>query len=279
MEKERTQSLDRYLNDPLYRQCYGTMVSVLNLIGPHNGIVYTQLDYVDIFSHAEQCVNRVLNADYPEIEISNVLTQLRQEYDFDNMQRKDSQQIGCMIELIFIVVLWDSMEEKSEYVLMAFRNFRTFVENHATPYLYTSDAIPLWKLVTKRINYDVAAVTSAYADEQPSQEITQLKAENDRLRKELEELRGLNNAKPLCLNPRQKVQLELLCRLLETAGADFSKHGVKAEAARLAQYITGSDIQTGRNYMSNRDLNTSIHREEVLKVNSQLKKLGISIIL
>ena len=72
-----------------------------------------------------------------------------------------------------------------------------------------------------------------------------------------------------------KVRLEVFCKLLEESGVDFEGHGVKAECGRFANYIAGLPLSTCSNYMSNRDLNTSKHCEEVLKVNSTLKQVGI----
>lgn len=84
---------------------------------------------------------------------------------------------------------------------------------------------------------------------------------------------------PIVSNPHDKVRLELLCKLFENSGASTKERGQKAELARLAAFITGLSVGTCKNYMTNRDLNTSKHSEEVLIVNSQLKKVGIDILL
>lgn len=80
---------------------------------------------------------------------------------------------------------------------------------------------------------------------------------------------------PISNDPHDKVRLEIFCKLLEAAGVNFQVYGRKAEAARFAHHMTGIPISTCKNYMTNRDLNTTEHAEEVLKTNSSIKKLGI----
>ena len=74
-----------------------------------------------------------------------------------------------------------------------------------------------------------------------------------------------------------KVRLELLLRFIEENGIELQKRGNKARAARLLQMITELPSSTCRNYMTNRDLNTQTHNEEILKINTELQALGISV--
>ena len=95
---------------------------------------------------------------------------------------------------------------------------------------------------------------------------------------EIQRLKGelrVYQQEPISDNPHDKVRLEVFCKLLEVSEVDFKKYGTKAEAARLAQMITGLPFSTCRNYMTNRDLNTTKHSEEVLRTNTSIKKLGI----
>ena len=74
-----------------------------------------------------------------------------------------------------------------------------------------------------------------------------------------------------------KVRLELLLRFIEENGIELQKRGNKARAARLLQMITELPSSTCRNYMTNRDLNTQTHNEEILKIDTELQALGISV--
>lgn len=108
-----------------------------------------------------------------------------------------------------------------------------------------------------------------------------LKEKDEEIQKLNEEILKLNEElavyqqEPITDNPHDKVRLEVFCKLLEKSGVEFEKYGTKAEAARLAEYITGVAPSTCGNYMTNRDLNTTVHSEEVLRVNTQIKKIGI----
>ena len=74
-----------------------------------------------------------------------------------------------------------------------------------------------------------------------------------------------------------KVRLDLLLRLIENDGADLEKHGNKMKAATIMQSVTGLPLQTCKNYCTNRDLNTTVHSEETLTMNSILQALGMKI--
>lgn len=110
-----------------------------------------------------------------------------------------------------------------------------------------------------------------------SEEVTSatLKQKNE-LIQQLQEQLAAHETGPIVEDPHDKVRLEIVARLLEESDADFEKYGNKAEAARMLELITDLPFQTCKNYMTNRDLNTTEHSDEVLKVNSSLKKLGIN---
>lgn len=74
-----------------------------------------------------------------------------------------------------------------------------------------------------------------------------------------------------------KVRLDVLLRLMVKDGADLEKHGNKMKAAKIMQSITGLPLQTCKNYCTNRDLNITIHSEEILKMNTLLQSLGMEI--
>lgn len=75
-----------------------------------------------------------------------------------------------------------------------------------------------------------------------------------------------------------KVRLELLLRLLEKDGTDMEEV-VKVRVAEVMQCVTGLPISTCKNYCTNRDLSIKTHEKEILKLNSKLQAIGISILL
>ena len=79
------------------------------------------------------------------------------------------------------------------------------------------------------------------------------------------------------LTPHDKVRLDILLGLMENNGANLNKHGNKTKAAQLMKAITGLPFQTCKNYCSDRNVNTKLHEEEVLKINTLLQALDMKI--
>ena len=98
--------------------------------------------------------------------------------------------------------------------------------------------------------------------------------ELEKSKEELEEKLAAYEKGPIVVKPHNKVVLELFAKLLEESGADLNKHGNKAIAARLAETITRLPFSTCQNYFSDR-LRTTVHSDEVLKMNTAIKELGI----
>ena len=94
---------------------------------------------------------------------------------------------------------------------------------------------------------------------------------------ELEEELAEYKKGPIVDKPHNKVVLEVFVKLLEASGVDFKVHGNKAIAAHLAEYNTGIKKDACKKYMCYKDLNTSYHKDEVNKVNDQLRLLNINI--
>ena len=114
-----------------------------------------------------------------------------------------------------------------------------------------------------------------------SSEELQLKAENERLREEVIKLKrqiedNRNEEKVEEAIWHDKVRLELLLRLLEKDGTDM-QDVVKTRVAEVLKMITKLPLSTCKNYCTNRDLNTKVHEEEVLKLNSILQAIGMEI--
>ena len=106
------------------------------------------------------------------------------------------------------------------------------------------------------------------------QELEKSKEELEKSKEELEEELAEYKKGPIVDKPHNKVVLEVFVKLLEKSGADLNKHGNKAIAARLAETITRLPFSTCQNYFSDR-LRTTVHSDEVLKMNTAIKELGI----
>lgn len=299
--------LRSYIEDSVYGQCYPGLVSVLGNIGRVDGREYSVEDYLNIYREADELVKSTLESDYPEIEISKVQSRLINKYanvKSGNMTGITAgRQIGCLIEMVYIIALWDKMEHKSTFVQQAFESCRNYVEDHDTPYIYTSN--DMWLLICRRIHKSekpriedlqveieslkeiisnmkerLRLMKDGYVQENDKQETGQyvldsILEEKDRQIQELKEQLAAYESGPIVSDPHIKVRLEILVRFFEESEADFKKHGNKAEAARMFEFITGLPYQTCKNYMTERNLNTANHNEEVLKVNTSLKKLNI----
>lgn len=101
--------------------------------------------------------------------------------------------------------------------------------------------------------------------------------ELEKNKEELEEELAEYKKGPIVDKPHNKVVLEVFVKLLEASGVDFKVHGNKAIAARLAEYVTGIKKDACNKYMCYKDLSTSYHKDEVNKVNDQLRLLNINI--
>lgn len=109
------------------------------------------------------------------------------------------------------------------------------------------------------------------------QELEKNKEELEKSKEELEEKLAAYEKGPIVVKPHNKVVLEVFVKLLEASGVDFKVHGNKAIAARLAEYVTGIKKDACNKYMCYKDLSTSYHKDEVNKVNDQLRLLNINI--
>lgn len=114
-------------------------------------------------------------------------------------------------------------------------------------------------------------------DNGKTQELEKRIQELEKSKEELEEKLAAYEEGPIVDKPHNKVVLELFAKLLEESGADFKVRGNKAIAARLAEYVTGIKKDACNKYMCYKDLSTSYHKDEVNKVNDQLRLLNINI--
>lgn len=146
--------LNKFIVDPIYGQCYPGIVSVLGTLGLVSEDKFTIEKYVDLYNEAEEAVIKVMESEHPEIEIPNIQADFIRNYP----DRKNGniiittreRQYGCILEMVFLIALFDSMKEKSDLVMTALQDCREYIEyiiDYNIP--YTSN--PLWKLIAERI--------------------------------------------------------------------------------------------------------------------------------
>ena len=146
--------LNKFIVDPIYSQCYPGIVGVLGALGLVSEEKFTIKDYVNLYNEAKDAVDKVMKSEHPEIEIPNIQADFIHNYP----DRKNGniiittreRQYGCILEMVFLIALFDSMKDKSDLVMSAFQDCREHIEyviDYNIP--YTSN--PLWKLITDRI--------------------------------------------------------------------------------------------------------------------------------
>ena len=272
-------TLDDYLADPIYKQCYDGIFEILGAIGLNSGKEYTEEDYLNTYKEAEKLVNEVLESKHPEIAIRNIQTRLRAIYT-DRIDVVTPEYLyGRVIERVFCIVAFDKLEKKDSCIISAFEYFRDVYAGRCKSYFYTNEK--LWKQLIQRIPYGKPCPPPAPAPKpiEDKNQHDELQAKYDELQKKYEEAKEELEAykqEPITDNPHNKVRLKVFCNLLENSGVDFKKRNVKAECGKLANYITGITPNTCQTYMTYRDLSYSEHEKEILDVNSILRKIGIN---
>ena len=146
--------LNKFIVDPIYGQCYPGIVWVLGALGLVSEEKFTIKDYVNLYHEAKDAVDKVMNAEYPEIEIPNIQADFIHNYpDQKNGNitiTTRERQYGCILEMVFLIALFDSMKEKSDLVMSAFQDCREYIE-YVIEYNIPYTSNPLWKLIADRI--------------------------------------------------------------------------------------------------------------------------------
>lgn len=149
--------LDYYINHHVYGQGYDSIASCLAQISLKDGIEFQDEDYLKIFEEIDNCVMRVMSSEKPEIEIPRVHAYIQKNYAAQEQKVEGvvlttitaSSCIGCLIEMMLMVAVYDLTEEKSERFMKTLTTLRASMENHDFSYIYTDDE--LWKLIADRI--------------------------------------------------------------------------------------------------------------------------------
>lgn len=146
--------LNKFIVDPIYGQCYPGIVWVLGALGLVSEEKFTIKDYVNLYHEAKDAVYKVMNAEYPEIEIPNIQADFIHNYpDQKNGNitiTTRERQYGCILEMVFLIALFDSMKEKNDIVMSAFQDCREYIE-YVIEYNIPYTSNPLWKLIADRI--------------------------------------------------------------------------------------------------------------------------------
>ena len=146
--------LNKFIVDPIYSQCYPGIVGVLGALGLVSEEKFTIKDYVNLYHEAKDAVDKVMNAEYPEIEIPNIQADFIHNYpDQKNGNitiTTRERQYGCILEMVFLIALFDSMKEKNDIVMSAFQDCREYIE-YVIEYNIPYTSNPLWKLIADRI--------------------------------------------------------------------------------------------------------------------------------
>lgn len=146
--------LNKFIVDPIYGQCYPGIVWVLGALGLVSEEKFTIKDYVNLYHEAKDAVDKVMNAEYPEIEVPNIQADFIHNYpDQKNGNitiTTRERQYGCILEMVFLIALFDSMKEKNDIVMSAFQDCREYIE-YVIEYNIPYTSNPLWKLIADRI--------------------------------------------------------------------------------------------------------------------------------
>lgn len=146
--------LNKFIVDPIYGQCYPGIVWVLGALGLVSEEKFTIKDYVNLYNEAKDAVDKVMKSEHPEIEIPNIQADFIHNYpDQKNGNitiTTRERQYGCILEMVFLIALFDSMKEKNDIVMSAFQDCREYIE-YVIEYNIPYTSNPLWKLIADRI--------------------------------------------------------------------------------------------------------------------------------
>lgn len=272
-------SLDYYINHPVYGLAYDSIASYLSIVSMKDGIELTDDHYLAVFHEAESCVNRVLDSKTPELEIPRVHTYINKKYA--NNEKKGENVtviiitskycIGCIIEMLFMVALYDLMPEKTTRVMKALTNLRVFIENHDNSYIYKNDE--MWRLVDERIPNTTTRPL-----------IEELKAEIQKLKDENEQLKTLSENEPVTIigedeidddgkNFPHRLKIAYLLQLWGVKKAEEVKNErALSRALEMLADIPRTSVQL---YLKDFSLKVAHHKDKIGKFNKELTSLGL----
>ena len=251
--------LNKFIVDPIYGQCYPGIVWVLGALGLVSEEKFTIKDYVNLYHEAKDAVDKVMNAEYPEIEIPNIQADFIHNYpDQKNGNitiTTRERQYGCILEMVFLIALFDSMKEKNDIVMSAFQDCREYIE-YVIEYNIPYTSNPLWKLIADRIPpknrprlEDVQKEKEQLIDkvEQMEETLRQKDEENENLK--LGMIKEENQFKPWSTEKRINILHTLLNLPYHLEGEerkqfkDLCKFMTKAEDKTLERLLSQNSLQ------------------------------------
>ena len=259
--------LNKFIVDPIYGQCYPGIVWVLGALGLVSEEKFTIKDYVNLYHEAKDAVDKVMNAEYPEIEIPNIQADFIHNYpDQKNGNitiTTRERQYGCILEMVFLIALFDSMKEKNDIVMSAFQDCREYIE-YVIEYNIPYTSNPLWKLIADRIPpknrprlEDVQKEKEQLLDKVEQMEETLRQKDEEIENLKLGMIKEENQFKPWSTEKRINILHTLLNLPYHLEGEerkqfkDLCKFMTKAEDTTLERLISQDSLQ---NMIENREM-------------------------
>ena len=277
---------DKYNEERLFR----CLVPVLEFLGRRNQIL---LDVAEIWYNANDIVRKLWQVNYPENYIKRILNN-------QDIQMGYTDSTKPQVIMMCVYAMMRSVK-KSDHFKKAIDEIESYSNpNRSGDHSLLFENMKSWKQILNEkdvfddydyVGEEPSKQTFTSADivrlqkrfEQQTDAINrQLKEKDDKIA-ELEKIitdyekdKEEEEMDDGTLAP-QKVRLDLLLKLIEKDGADLEKHGNKTKAAEVMREVTGLPISTCKNYCTNKDLNVTEHEETILKLNSKLQALGMSV--
>lgn len=262
-------------------------------------------DFMSTWEDAKNIAISVLGSKKARLKFRREITHLRSSMNnpFCNFYMLDFDSVLCCATTMIII---SGKKDEFDGILDEFKQVYLSQANEIAK--YAADLIERIKAGEIKKDYDYSKVDGSLKDceDSKSEDVICVdskirQTENDDNKKTIEELEQtikeqkeeISELKkqlaayeegPSEEKPHNKVRLELVRQLFNSAGADFNKNGVKANVGKLAEYITGLHLSTCKTYMTFPELNPEykgynpkLHKEEREKVNGFLIKTDTNI--
>lgn len=264
-------TLEDYRNDKVFGQCYKGVLATFTKLSFSTKREFSIEEYTSVFIKAEELVNSVLTSPFPEIAIVQVRTKILAMDHFKGEPYVPMTGNSCnwfvsiLIEMIFLIALWDKIENKTEDVISAFTECRRHIQHQDLAYIYEDN--PIWISVAERI-----PCTESLTQGELKVDVERLKKENEQLKSKLADAGGEETEEG---RYSAGVSFRLLSKL-------FDKRANKTEAnqAALSQMmhkLTGFGQRTFQNYYSDpaRLSMSDRAKKEIEEIDTLLKKADI----
>ena len=170
--------LKQFENDPLYNQCYEGILIALSKLSFKTGDSHDISSLGTIYSATKTAVDDVLQSDTPEIDIIKHMTSFLHNHkaNWHKCKKDISFNFGYIQGMVFLIVLYDSMQQKNACVIRQLSQWRHNLESEASQFDIL-DGNPMWKLIAERI------------PQNNEPRLEDIKLENERLLKTIEDLK------------------------------------------------------------------------------------------